>query len=57
MLQKCDGIMGLAPDNDDNGPSYMTSLRNISLIDQLQISFQMTSMNKKKSLMTFGGYD
>jgi hypothetical protein len=49
--------MGLAPDNDDNGPSYMTSLRNISLIDQLQISFQMTSMNKKKSVMTFGGYD
>lgn len=57
VLQRCDGIMGLAPDEDDNGPSYMTSLRNISLIDQLQISFQMTSMNKKKSTMTFGGYD
>jgi hypothetical protein len=57
VLQKCDGIMGLAPDEEDNGPSYMTSLRNISLIDKLQISFQMTSMNKKKSVMTFGGYD
>lgn len=44
-LQRCDGIMGLAPDTDDNGPSYMTSLRNLTLIDQLQISFQMNSMN------------
>lgn len=56
-LQRCDGIMGLAPDNDDNGPSYMTSLRNLSLISKLQVSMLMQSMNGGKSKMTFGGYD
>ena len=49
--------MGLAPDNDDNGPSFMTSMRNISLIDKLQISVRMDSSNKGGSRITFGGYD
>ncbi len=26
-LQKTDGVIGLAPDDDDNGPSFLTSLR------------------------------
>lgn len=56
-LDYADGIMGLAPDANDNGPSYMTSLRNLSLIDKLQVSFKMTSLNGAKSTVTFGGYD
>lgn len=49
--------MGLAPDKSDDGPSFMTSLRNISAIDKLIISIQMFSNNKGKSKLTFGGWD
>jgi hypothetical protein len=56
-LQRCDGIMGLAPDNDDNGPSYLTSLRNMSLINHIQVSFRMRAQAKEKSRLVFGGVD
>lgn len=49
--------MGLAPDNDDNGPSYLTSLRNLSLINNLIVSIRMASMNTGVSRIVFGGYD
>lgn len=57
MLQRTDGVMGLAPDREDNGPSYLTSLRNLSLIHKLQVGVRMTSMNGGRSRITFGGYN
>lgn len=48
--------MGLAPDENDNGPSFMTSLRNLTIINRLMVSLEMYSLGKGTSRITFGGY-
>ena len=54
---RTDGVVGLAPDKKDNGPSFLASLRDKKMIDRLQVGVPMTSNGAKSSKMTFGGAD
>jgi hypothetical protein len=54
---RTDGVVGLAPDKKDNGPSFLASLRDKKLIDRLQVGVLMTANGAQSSKMTFGGAD
>ena len=57
VVQITDEITGIAPDIDENCYFYMTSTRNVSLIDKLYISELTGSSNKRVSRIKFGGYE
>jgi hypothetical protein len=38
-LEGLDGILGLSPDYPENGPSFMSSLKEAGLIDNKIVSF------------------
>jgi hypothetical protein len=50
-----DGILGLAPNIADNGPSYVQSLKEQGFIDKMEISFFLSQ--KSQSTFTFGPFD
>ena len=56
ILQRTSGVLGLAPDEADNGPSFLTSLRALKKISSLQVGIKMNSMGGGSKL-TMGGYD
>lgn len=55
-LDSYDGILGLSPDNGNNGPSYVSNLKNFGIIDTSKIGF-FISKGLQDSVMTFGGWD
>jgi hypothetical protein len=48
-----DGILGLSPDDTDNGPSYISALKDSGIIDKKIISFFLSRSTGSK--FTFGG--
>ena len=48
-MTSLDGIIGLAPDVPENGPSYTAMLYNTKLIDKKQITLDLTT-----SQLTYG---
>lgn len=40
-LQSTDGVVGLAPDMADNGPSFLKSLLDLKIIDKLEVGVRM----------------
>ena len=42
-IMRTDGVMGLAPDQADNGPSFLTSLRARGIITHHQVGVRMYS--------------
>ncbi|CDW83707.1 eukaryotic aspartyl protease family protein [Stylonychia lemnae] len=51
-----DGILGLAPDQESNGPSYVAKLKESKVIDKKQVGLYIAS-DVDGSVMSFGGYD
>jgi len=58
-IMRTDGVIGLAPDKTDNGPSFLAALQNKSVIEKLQVGVRMIANAEKGqvSRMTFGGFD
>jgi len=56
-IMRTDGVIGLAPDKKDNGPSFLAALREKKTIDRLQVGILMTANGAQSSKMTFGGVD
>ena len=48
-----DGILGLAPDDTGNGPSYISALKDSGIIDKKIISFFLSRSTGSK--FSFGG--
>lgn len=53
-LKNADGILGLSPDDPNNGPSYIAQLKDNKVIEQKIVSFFFS--RAKQSEFTFGGY-
>lgn len=52
-----DGIIGLAPDVPENGPSYTAMLYNSNLIDKKQITFNLTTSQLTYGSIVLGDYN
>jgi hypothetical protein len=50
------GLIGLAPDDPENGPSYVAALQTSGLIDKKEVGMIFGKDNTPSEL-TFGGYD
>ncbi len=55
-MSKADGVIGLAPDKIANGPSFLSSLYNLKIIDKLEIGARVSS-DGSYSKLTLGGVD
>ena len=54
-LQGLDGILGLSPDYDQNGPSFMGAMKSAGLIDKEVATFWINDGETASSYVTFGG--
>lgn len=54
-LKGADGILGLAPYDKENGPSFVEALKKANIIDKMQASFFLS--HKKPSSISFGNYN
>ena len=54
-LSELDGILGLSPDSNKNGPSFMGALKSQNLIDKEIVTFWMNNDADGDSYVTFGG--
>ena len=52
-----DGVVGLAPDDPTNGPSYIVAMKTAGLIDNAMFGFLIGESYAINSTITFGGYD
>lgn len=53
-----DGVIGLAPDDPTNGPSFIATLYNQGKIDKKMLGLMITTANSgKESSIVIGGYD
>jgi hypothetical protein len=51
-----DGVIGLAPDDPANGPSFIATLKNQGKVDDKMFGF-MFGDSSIESVITIGGYD
>ncbi len=53
-----DGVIGLAPDDISNGPSFISTLKDQGVIDKKMFGLMITQLNQNQdSTITIGGYD
>ena len=53
-----DGVIGLAPDDISNGPSFISTLKDQGVIDKKMFRLMITQLNQNQdSTITIGGYD
>jgi hypothetical protein len=52
-----DGMLGLAPDDPMNGPSFIATLYNQGIISSKIFGLLITQASVSSSTITMGGYD
>lgn len=53
-----DGVIGLAPDDPSNGPSFIATLADQGKIDKKMVGLMLTTVNQgQESSVVLGGYD
>jgi hypothetical protein len=51
------GMLGMAPDDPSNGPSYVSALHDSNIIDNRQVGMIFGQEDNTPQQITFGGYD
>ena len=53
-----DGVIGLAPDDPTNGPSFIATLASQGKIDKKMVGLMLTQIGQnQESSIVIGGYD
>lgn len=52
-----EGVVGLAPDDPSNGPSFIQALKDSKLIDKAMFGMYLGKAAIQSSYITYGGYD